>query len=121
LPDDVTVLAPDGSQIRELLRLGRGSLAHCSLPPGGVSLAVRHRTIEELWYVLAGRGEVWRKEGQREEVVEVGPGVCLDIPRGAHFQFRTVGDDALVFLIATMPPWPGPQEAVRVEDHWPTG
>ncbi|HEV8636278.1 MAG TPA: cupin domain-containing protein [Chloroflexota bacterium] len=119
LPEEVTVLAPDGSEIRELLRVGGGSFAHCSLPPGAVSLAVRHRTIEELWYFLNGRGQVWRKEGQREDVVDVGPGTCVDVPTGAHFQFRTVGEEPLIFLIATMPPWPGADEAVRVADHWP--
>jgi mannose-6-phosphate isomerase-like protein (cupin superfamily) len=47
------VRAPDGSDVRPLLELTRGGMAHCTLPPGGVSLAVRHKTIEELWYVLA--------------------------------------------------------------------
>jgi mannose-6-phosphate isomerase-like protein (cupin superfamily) len=92
---------------------------HCTLPPGGVSLAVRHRTVEEIWYILGGQGEVWRKLGDRDEVVEAKPGVCLSIPLGAHFQFRTTGGEPLTFLIATMPPWPGPDEAVRVADYWP--
>ena len=96
----------------------RGGMAHCTLPPGGVSLAVRHKTIEELWYVTGGRGEVWRKLGEREEVVEVKPGACVAIPTGAHFQFRAIGDAPLTFVMATMPPWPGMDEAVRVADHW---
>ena len=84
-----------------------------------MSAAVRHRTIEEIWYVIGGTGQVWRKDGDREEVVDVAPGTCLSIPTGAHFQFRTVGEAPLEIVIATMPPWPGMDEAVRVDDHWP--
>ena len=112
-------LAPDQSQIRPLLSTQRGSVAHCTLPPRGISLAVRHKTIEEIWYFLQGQGQVWRKQGDREDIVEVGPGICLTIPTGTHFQFRNTGEEPLCFLIATMPPWPGEQEAVRVQDHWP--
>ena len=112
-------LAPDQSQIRPLLSTPRGSVAHCTLPPHGISLAVRHKTIEEIWYFLQGQGQVWRKQGDREDIVEVGPGICLTIPTGTHFQFRNTGEEPLCFLIATMPPWPGEQEAVRVQDHWP--
>jgi mannose-6-phosphate isomerase-like protein (cupin superfamily) len=82
-------------------------------------LAVTHQTVEELWYVTEGRGQVWRKQGDYEEVVDVVPGTALTIPLGAHFQFRTVGDAPLRFVMCTMPPWPGAHEALRVPDHWP--
>jgi mannose-6-phosphate isomerase-like protein (cupin superfamily) len=118
IPEDC-VIAPDGSEVRPLLEVGRGGLSHCTLRPGGVSRAVRHKTIEEIWFFTEGRGEVWRRLGEREEVVPVAPGACLSIPTGAHFQFRNTGQDPLVFVIATMPPWPGEQEAARVADHWP--
>jgi len=49
-------LAPDRSEIRPLLSMRRGGLAHCTLAPHGISLAVEHRTIEEIWYFLHGRG-----------------------------------------------------------------
>lgn len=121
LPDRYDVLAPDTSEIRVLASSTRGSMAHGTLPPGGVSLAVRHRTVEELWYVVSGRAEVWRKLGDVESVEEVGPGTSLSIPVGTHFQFRTVGDEPFCFVMCTMPPWPGADEAVRVPDHWPVG
>ena len=120
LPEDY-VLAPDGSQVRPLVTVGRASLAHCTLPPGAVSKAIRHRTIEELWYVIAGTGQVWRKAGELEDVVEAGAGCSLTIPTGVHFQFRNTGAAPFVFVLATMPPWPGETEAVRVTDFWPTG
>ena len=118
LPQD-PITAPDGSEIRELVASGRASMVHCTLPTGGVSLAVRHRTVEELWFVMSGHGEVWRKLEDEEAVVAVGPGSALDMPLGARFQFRNTGDEPLVILIATMPPWPGADEAPRVADHWP--
>ncbi|MFN8592018.1 MAG: cupin domain-containing protein [Thermomicrobiales bacterium] len=114
------VLAPDTSEIRVLVNTSRGSMVHGTLPPGGVSLAVTHRTVEELWYITEGRGQMWRKFGEHEEVVDLAPGIALSIPLGAHFQFRTVGPDPLRFVLCTMPPWPGADEAVRVADHWPT-
>ena len=120
LPQDF-ITAPDGSEIREIVSGGRTSMVHCTLPKGGVSLAVRHRTVEELWFVVSGRGEVWRAFDGREEVVAVGPGAGLDIPLGAHFQFRNTGAAPLVIVIATMPSWPGGDEAPRVPGRWPTG
>ena len=112
-------IAPDGSEIRFLLILPEMSTVHCSLPPGGVSRAVTHRTVQEIWHFLAGEGEIWRRQGDREEVLRVSPGICLSIPLGTHFQFRNTGAGPLQFFIATAPPWPGAEEAIQVEDHWP--
>lgn len=91
---------------------------HCTLPPHEISVAVCHKTVEEVWYFIEGQGEVWRKQGKREEVVEVNNGVCITIPTGTHFQFRNTGSEPLKFLITTMPPWSGENEAVRVKNHW---
>jgi mannose-6-phosphate isomerase-like protein (cupin superfamily) len=113
------VLAPDTSEIRLLVSTTRGSLAHGTLPPGRVSLAIAHRTVEEVWYVTAGQGQVWRQQDGHELVVDVAPGTALTIPTGVHFQFRATGSEPLCFVLWTMPPWPGEQEAVRVPDHWP--
>ena len=113
------VLAPDGSEIRLLVGTAGCSMAHGTLPPGQVSRAIVHRTVEEVWYVTEGRGQVWRKFRTHEDVIDVGPGSALTIPVGTHFQFRTVGHEPLCFVMWTMPPWPGEEEAVRVADHWP--
>jgi len=119
LGDEYDVLAPDNSEIRLLVATTRCSLAHGTLPPGQVSLAIAHRTVEEVWYVTEGIGQVWRKQGSHETVVDVEPGTALTIPTGAHFQFRATGPEPLCFVMCTMPPWPGEHEAVRVPDHWP--
>ena len=100
-------------------RLRGGGLAECTLPPGGVSAAVTHRTIEEIWLFTEGRGQVWRRQGDLECVTDVSPGVSLTIPLSTHFQFRNTGDGPLRFVISTMPPWPGEDEAPRVPDYWP--
>lgn len=121
IPEKYDLLAPDQSEIRLLVSTGRGSMVHCTLPAGRTSLAVTHRTVEEVWFFLGGRGEVWRKNETGEEATEVEPGVSLAIPLGTHFQFRNTGEEPLTFVIVTMPPWPGDEEAVRVADHWPAG
>ena len=169
LAAEYDVLAPDGSEIRLLAQTGRGSMVHCTLPPGRVSVAVAHRTVEEVWYCLEGAGQVWRRlegagqnrrqldgtgkerqlgdtgqdyqrpegagqdrrgqdgasrdwqqPGGVERVVDVAPGVSLSIPVGARFQFRNTGPRPLRFIIVTMPPWPGEQEAYPVPGRWPT-
>src|SRR5216117_2870669 len=55
--------APDGSEIRLLPELWGGGLCHCTLPSGRTSKAVKHKTVEEIWYFVQGIGEVWRKLG----------------------------------------------------------
>lgn len=118
LPPAPVDTAPDGTDVRLLPTLEGGGFAHFELPPGRTSFAVTHRTVEEIWYFLGGRGEMWRRQGEREEVVPVEAGVCLTVPLGTHFQFRAFGYEALAFVVATMPPWPGKDEGVVVEGPW---
>jgi len=119
LPSVRDAVAPDGSDVRVLLALGRGSMAHFELPPGQTSKAVTHRTVEEIWFFLSGRGEMWRaRNGQPETIDAVESGVCVTIPLGAHFQFRSLGAEPLSAVGVTMPPWPGEGEAVVVQGKW---
>src|SRR5262249_20326131 len=75
-------------------------------------------TVEEIWYFVGGRGEMWRKQSDREEVVSVEAGVCITIPIGTRFQFRSSGDEALSAVGVTMPPLPGESEAYEVGGKW---
>lgn len=118
LPDTRDTIAPDGSDVRVLLELTGGGMAHFELPPGKTSTAVVHRTVEEIWFVLSGCGEMWRKQDEKEEIVGVHLGVCITIPLGTHFQFRSFGPEPLVAVGVTMPPWPGECEAYVVEGQW---
>jgi mannose-6-phosphate isomerase-like protein (cupin superfamily) len=118
-PAEPDTTAPDGSEIRLLLDQAAGatraSLCEVTLPAGQVSRPVWHRHVEELWYVLQGRGEVWRcppaADPARVPAVAVAPGDALVIPTGYRFQFRASPDGPLRFLCFTAPPWPGPDEA----------
>jgi len=112
------VMAPDGSEVRILCQMARGSMAHFTLPPGAVSIAVAHRTIEEVWYFISGRGRMWRRLTGEEEIVAVGPGCSVTIPIGAHFQFRSDGAEPLTAVGVAMPPWPGAEEVYAVEGPW---
>jgi mannose-6-phosphate isomerase-like protein (cupin superfamily) len=112
------VTAPDGSEVRVLATSDRGSMAQFRLRPGAISSAVVHRTVEELWFVVSGRGSMWRSLGDDEEVVGLEPGVSLSIPVGTRFQFRATDDAPLVVIGVTMPPWPGPDEVERIRGAW---
>ena len=118
LPAVPDVFAPDGSGVRILLGLNGGGMAHFELAPGQTSKAVTHRTVEEIWLILSGRGEMWRKQFDHEEIVTVEPGVCLTIPLQTHFQFRALGNEPLTAVAITMPPWPGEDEALFVPGNW---
>jgi mannose-6-phosphate isomerase-like protein (cupin superfamily) len=110
--------APDGTAVRLLLSLRGGSMAHFELPAGAVSHAVTHRTVEEIWYVLSGRGELWRRQDGGERIDALVPGTSVTIPLGTAFQFRTETSEPLCFLAVTMPPWPGMDEALPVAGVW---
>jgi mannose-6-phosphate isomerase-like protein (cupin superfamily) len=118
LAADHDAIAPDGSEIRLLAGVRGASVCHCTLPVGAVSRAVRHRSVEEVWVFISGQGEVWRERDGQEEITPVGPGVSLNIPLGTRFQFRNTGAEPLCFIIATLPPWPGEDEAVAEAGHW---
>ena len=115
LGDARVLTAPDGSTVRVLVATERGSTARFELDAGRTSRAVRHRTVEEIWHVLEGQGEMWRQRGDDASVVVLEPGVTLAIPAGTSFQFRSLGPGPLVVLGVTMPPWPGADEAELVE------
>lgn len=118
LPKQPTATAPDGAAVRELLTLASGSMSHFELGAGQTSPPVAHRTVEELWYILTGSGQMWRRQDDLDEVVDVGPGIAISIPVGTHFQFRAISDEPLTAIAITMPPWPGPNEAYSVTGNW---
>ena len=118
LPPDRDAVAPDGSDVRLLLEVRGGGMAHFELAALETSLAVRHRSVEEIWYFLSGNGEMWRKSGDDEAVVAVSTGVCITIPRGTAFQLRATGQGPLAAIGATIPPWPGTGEAMVVSGPW---
>jgi mannose-6-phosphate isomerase-like protein (cupin superfamily)/quinol monooxygenase YgiN len=119
LPSQRTTIAPDGGDVRVLLRVPGASMAHFSLGAGLTARAVTHRSVDEIWYVVAGHGRMWRRQDAREETVALAPGVCVTIPAGTHFQFRAEAAAPLAAIGVTLPPWPGDDEAVVVDGPWP--
>jgi mannose-6-phosphate isomerase-like protein (cupin superfamily) len=99
--------------VRALVGLESAAMAHFELAPGEVSIAVHHRTIDELWYFVSGQGEMWRAVGDDERVIDVHEGVAVTIPCGTLFQFRSTGTEPLAAVAVNIPPWPGEGEAVR--------
>jgi mannose-6-phosphate isomerase-like protein (cupin superfamily) len=93
-------------------------MAHFELVEGGISRPVAHHSVDEIWYFLEGLGVMWRKLDGREETVRVETGVCITIPCGTHFQFRSIGPGPLKAVAITMPPWPGDGEAYAVQGLW---
>ena len=118
LPVEPTVTAPDGSDVRVLVQLPRGSMAHFELAAGRASAAIAHRTVEELWFVLGGSAEMWRADSDGEAITRLGTGTSLSIPVGTRFQFRSLGPEPFAAVGVTMPPWPGADEAVLVSGPW---
>ena len=118
LPTNRDVVATDGSAVRLLLGLAGGDMAHFELGPNQTSKAVTHRTVEEIWYFTSGRGQMWRRQNGQPATVDVYPGVCITIPLGTQFQFRSFADEPLTAIAVTMPPWPGDGEAVIVPGAW---
>ena len=116
--DAPEVMAPDGSTVHVLVRTERGSMARFTLPAGAVSRGVMHRTVDEVWYFVAGHGRMWLRDAARESVVDVAVGASVAIPCGTAFQFRAASAEALHAIGVTMPPWPGEDEAIPVEGPW---
>ena len=121
--DTPDAVAPDGSEIRFLVDQRHGaqnaSVVEVTLPAGQVSRPVRHRTVEEVWYILEGAGQVWRCPPEAAPdpamIAPVAPGDALTIPTGWRFQFGASIAVLLRFLCVTMPPWPGEDEAAPVD------
>lgn len=120
LPDEPTIIAPDGSDVRVLLQRAGGSMAHFELRAGLASKAIAHRSVEEIWFILDGLGEMWRKLQDDESTVSIRSGTCISIPVGTHFQFRASNNGPLSAVGITMPPWPGNDEASPVAGVWQT-
>jgi mannose-6-phosphate isomerase-like protein (cupin superfamily) len=110
--------SPAGAEIRYLIEGETGNMIHSTVAPGQVNRATVHATVSEFWHVLAGEGQLWRRDGRSEATAVLTAGVTIDIPVGTAFQYRCTGADPLQFLCISMPRWPGDQEATFVEGPW---
>jgi len=104
---------------------GTGVFMHLAVvensPEGAVSRAVRHRSVEELWYVVSGRGEIWCEPASGSaRILPLFPGTSLAIPARCAFQVRVDDEAPLEVVGVTLPPWPGDGEAELVAGRWIT-
>jgi mannose-6-phosphate isomerase-like protein (cupin superfamily) len=115
--------APDGAEVRPMLAGPGASVARFRLPAGTTSRPCRHRTINEIWFVIAGSGEFWRRSPDGvEEVVPVGVGTGVLVAAGVAFQVRAHASGPLDAVGTTMPPWPASgagEVEVLDEGRWP--
>jgi mannose-6-phosphate isomerase-like protein (cupin superfamily) len=96
----------DGSEIRELAGRRGGparhqSLAEATLGAGGETIEHLHRTSEEIYYFVAGRGRM--RLGTEES--EVSAGDCVVIAPGTRHKLWAAPDADLVLLCACSPPY----------------
>jgi len=103
----------DGSLLCELLHPSndpslplRCSIAHAVVSPDARTLPHRLRRSTEVYYILAGKGEVHLGA----EVVAVHPGRAVVIPPGTTQWCRNTGGVDLVFLTIVDPFWQADDE-----------
>lgn len=118
LSDTFDAKSPAGADIRFLMDGPTGNMIHSTVPAGQINRATRHKTVSEFWFVLEGRGQIWRSDGETSGTVDLVPGVSIDIPAGTAFQYRSDAAVPLKFICISMPPWPGDDEADYVDGIW---
>lgn len=83
--------------------------------PGGSTPPHEHRTVESMYYILEGRGEVPGSGGSKGKVV--GPKSAVYFPAGSIHGIRNVGRTKLVYLSCHAPPY----EIEELYRHWAEG
>jgi mannose-6-phosphate isomerase-like protein (cupin superfamily) len=118
LPTQPDARSPAGAEIRYLVAGETGNIIHSTVPAHQINKATVHATVHEFWYILEGRGEIWRDDSVESRVTALFPGTSIDIPKGTRFQYRNVSGEDLKFICIAMPPWPGESEASFVDGIW---
>lgn len=96
----------DGSEVREIVHpssspVENQSLAEAIVPGGGSTRPHVHRRSEEIYYILRGTGIVV-VDGERAGVES---GTAVLIPPGTEHSLENTGDEDLVLLCASSPPY----------------
>ncbi len=102
--DCTPYITRDDSTIRELLHpqhhpVRNQSLAEARVPVGGETLLHRHHVTEELYYFLAGSGEM--RLGDERFTVQAGDAVA--IPPGTAHSLLNTCEEELVLLCCCAP------------------
>ena len=119
LPERPTYRSPsEAAEIRMLVATPLGELTHARAAAGHASVPATVEGTTEMFYVIGGRGALWRRVGAQEDVVALGPGRAVVLPVDSAFQYWA--DEDLELMVATMPMW---QHANwhAVDGAWPSG
>ena len=104
LDDRSPFVTADGSSIRELAGIPSGnarnqSLAEATVPPRGETAEHFHRTSEEIYLFVSGRGRM--RLGTEESDVRAGD--CVVIAPGERHKLRNPHAEPLVLLCCCAP------------------
>jgi len=93
-----------GSEIRPLIDRTTSEVTQCSLaeetlPAGGAVTPHRHRQIEEIYYVVSGRGLMT----VGDETQEVEAGDAIYIPRGHRHTLKNTGTEPIKLILVCGP------------------
>lgn len=69
--------------------------------PGSEQAVHSHDGKEQVYIIVQGRGAM--RVG--DEVEEVGPGTAILVPPGASHSIRNIGEERLIYVSATSPPF----------------
>jgi mannose-6-phosphate isomerase-like protein (cupin superfamily) len=93
-----------GSELRPLIDRATSAITQCSLaeevlPPGKSVTPHHHRRLEEVYYILSGRGRMTVGDEQSE----VRPGDAVYIPVGNRHTLENTGDEPMRLLLVCGP------------------
>lgn len=99
-----TINTAHGSEIRPLIDRTTSGVTQCSLaeellPPGCAVSPHHHRDIEEIYYLVSGRGLMT----VGEETQEVAAGDAVYIPRGHRHTLINNGTEAIRLILVCGP------------------
>jgi quercetin dioxygenase-like cupin family protein len=90
-------------------------LIRVEMQPGHYHAFHRHPHMEEIIYVISGRGEQWVEQ----ECRILGPGDSAHIPMNAVHGLYNVGGDCLIFLAILSPANSAPPDTIELGDQEP--
>ena len=111
------IKTPHGSELRPLIDRTTSGITQCSLaeemlPPGRAVTPHHHRELEEIYYILSGRGRMT----VGEESSEVAAGDAVYVPRGHRHTLENTGDEPIRLLVVCGPAF-FYEDEIKEESH----
>jgi mannose-6-phosphate isomerase-like protein (cupin superfamily) len=93
-----------GSELRPLIDRTTSEITQCSLAeevllPGSAVAPHHHRELEEIYYILSGRGRMT----VGEETSDVAEGDAVYVPRGASHTLENTGAEPIRLIVVCGP------------------